>query len=286
MAALFYFYGLKSIETDPVEVTYGLESVGTDIDIGTVDPSYFGLEETVVEGEGGGGAADSSVGYNRAISMLMNLSLWIIPIIALILGANSIIADKEGGRLALYRTYQMPYIFYLLSKFIALSLSLIISLGISYGVVGVGISLFGEPMENSFLMTFLLLNVFLVILFSALSLIIGSISVTRMQGLSLALFAWSLLVFVYEFVIFSVIDLVPYAQKLNSVLVMVLLNPIESIRVWSIEKLNADYIFGPEFLIISEWGASGMLTNIILITFALMIVIAILVSNQVMKWRG
>ena len=125
MAALFFFYGLKSIDSNPTEVKYGLESIG-EIDTGTVDPSYFGLEELPNEDEQSA-ETNKSVGYNRAIAMLMNLSLWLIPIISLILGANSIIADKEDGRLALYKTYQMPYIYYLISKFIALCLSLIAS---------------------------------------------------------------------------------------------------------------------------------------------------------------
>ena len=283
LAALFYFYGIRSITTDPVDIKYGLDSVGV-VDTGTVDPSYFGLEEmSPVNDE----KEDThSVGYNRAIAMLMNLSLWLIPIISLILGANSIIADKEGGRLALYRTYQMPYSYYLLSKFFALSISLIASLGLSYGVFGIILSITGNLAETSFYLTFLLLNIFLVITFSALSLIVGSVSSTRMQGLSLSLFIWSFFVFVYEFIIFSVVNVIPYSQKLNSMLLLVLLNPIESIRVWSIERLNANYIFGPEFLILKEWGDSGMLTGFILLSFLIMIFIAILVSNKVMKIRG
>lgn len=285
MAALFYFYGIKSIETD-TEVKYGLESIGV-IDYGDenkIDPTYFGLEE--LPAEDGANDDAQNVGYNRAIAMLMNLSLWLIPIICLILGANSIIADKEGGRLSLYRTYQMPYFYYLSSKFIALCVSLITALGLSYGIFGIVLSITGNPIETSFFLTFLILNILLVIVFSALSLFIGSVSVTRMQGLSFALFAWSFLVFVYEFIIFSVVDLIPYAQKLNSMLLLVLLNPIESIRVWSIERLNADYIFGPEFLILKEWGANGMLTSYIMLSLLLMVLIAIVVSNKVIKIRG
>ena len=285
MAALFYFYGIKSVETD-VDVKYGIESIGV-IEYGDenkIDPSYFGLEEIVVED--GVSEDGESVGYSRAIALLMNLSLWLIPIICLILGTNSIIADKEGGRLALYKTYQMPYMYYLLSKFIALCLSLIASLGIAYGIFGAILALTGNELEMSILITFIVLNIFLIVIFSALSLVIGSISVTRMQGLSLALFAWCFLVFVYEFIIFSIVNWIPYSQKLNSLLVLVLLNPIESIRVWTIEQLNADYIFGPEFLIIKEWGEAGMLTNYMILSFLLMIIFAFLVSNQLLKKRG
>lgn len=284
MAGIFYFYGLKSIDTNPTEVTYGIESVG-EVDTGNVDPSYFGLEKMPTD-EGVVQDESESAGYNRAIAMLMNLSLWIIPIICLILGANSIISDKEDGRLSLYKTYKMPYIYYLLSKFFALCISLIASLAISYGLFGIALAFTGKPTETSFFQTFLLLNVFLVVVFSGLSLLIGAVSVTRMQGLSLALFVWSFLVFVYEFIVFSIIDWIPFAQKLNSMLIMILLNPIESIRVWSIEKLNADYIFGPEFLVLSEWGQNGLLTTYILLSFVFMILIALFLSNQLIKQRG
>lgn len=283
MAALFYFYGIKSVATDPVDVKYGIESVGI-VDTGTVDPAYFGLEEMTADEANN--EASQTVGYSRAIAMLMNLSLWLIPIICLILGANSIIADKEGGRLALYKTYEMPYFYYLISKFIALCTSLIAALGFSYGIFGVVLAITGSLAETSFFLTFLVLNIFLVITFSALSLLIGAVSVTRMQGLSLALFIWSFLVFVYEFILFSVVSVIPYAQKLNSMLVLVLLNPIESIRVWSIEQLNANYIFGPEFLILNEWGTNGMLTGYIMLSFLMMVLIVLFVSNKVIKIRG
>lgn len=283
MAALFYFYGLKSLEADPHEVNYGLASVGDNIDTGTVDPSYFGLKEMPADNTGA--TTDENAGYSRAISMLMNLSLWVLPIICLIFGTNALVADKEDGRLNLYRTYQMPFYYYLISKFIALCLSLLVALGLSYGLFGIVVTLTTNGAEFDYFTTFFLLNLFLIVIFSALSVLIGSISTTRMQGLSYALCVWSFLVFGYEFIIFSIIDVVPYAYKLNSMLLLVLSNPIESLRVWSITKLNANYIFGPEYLLIDKWGQNGSLTNYIILSACLMIVIALLLANVTIKKR-
>lgn len=283
MAALFYFYGIKSIDADPHEVKYGLTSNSTSIDTGSIDPSFFGLEELPSDEP-----ADSNkgeAGYGRAMAMLMNLSLWVLPIICLILGTNAIVADKEDGRLTLYRTYQMPFFHYLLSKFIALCISMLVALGISYGLFGIVIAFTTEEAQFSFFTTFFLLNIFLIIIFSALSVLVGSISVTRMQGLSYALCVWSFLVFGYEFIIFSIIDWIPYAQKINSMLVLVLSNPIESLRVWSITKLNADYIFGPEYLLIHRWGQDGSLTNYVILSSVLMIVISLVLANFTIKKR-
>lgn len=283
MAALFYFYGLKSLDADPHEVKYGLSSISSSIDTGSIDPSFFGLEE--MPSDEPADSNNGKAGYDRAIAMLMNLSLWVLPIICLILGTNAIVADKEDGRLALYRTYQMPYFYYLLSKFIALCISMLVALGISYGLFGIVIAITTDVAQFSFFTTFFLLNIFLIIIFSALSVLVGSISVTRMQGLSYALFVWSFLVFGYEFIIFTIIDWVPYAQKLNSMLVLVLSNPIESLRVWSITKLNADYIFGPEYLLIHKWGQDGSLTNYVILSSVLMIVISLVLANFTIKKR-
>lgn len=275
MAALFYFYGLKSLEADPQEISYGLADSGIKIDTGTIDPSYFGLEE-IQQDES---TIDEKSGYNRAMALLMNLSLWVMPIISLIFGTNAIVADKEDGRLSLYRTYQKPYFYYLLSKFLALSISLLVALGITYGLFGVIIFLTTDGAEISYYKTLILLNIFLIITFSALSVFIGAISSTRMQGLSFALCAWSFLVFGYEFIIFSIVDLIPYAYKLNSMLALILSNPIESLRVWSITKLNANYIFGPEYLIIDQWGQSGRFTNYVVLSSLFMIAIALFLAN-------
>lgn len=282
LASLLYFYGIQSISSNPTETTYGLESGGTTINTTGVDPANFGLKaiEKTTTNE------DQQAGYNRAIAMLMNLALWILPIICLILGVNSIVADKESGRLTLYKTYKVPYTFYVMSKFVALSISLSIALGFSYGVGGLVLALLGQKFAADVYLTFIVLHFLLIMVFTGASLIIGSISSTRMQGLSFAFFFWSFVLFVYEFLIFSVIDLIPFEYKLKGLLTLILLNPIESIRVWSISNLHAGYIFGPEYLILQDADNANMLTLYLIISIILILVLNIFFSNQIMKRKG
>src|SRR5690606_8288330 len=98
----------------------------------------------------------------------------------------------------------------------SLVLSMFVVLGLSYGLFGMIFSIIGKSFEASIFQIFLIVNLLLIIMFSAASLFVGAISKTRMQGLSFALFFWSIAVFVYEFIIFSIIDFIPYAYKLNS----------------------------------------------------------------------
>lgn len=206
-----------------------------------------------------GGGESNGQAYNRSIAMMINLSLWIIPMICLILGTNSLVSDKEEGRLSLYQTYQSSSILYVMSKYISLCSSLIVSLVIAYGIFG--LLLFKENMMNLSIFTiFLLLNILLVLVFASISLFIGTISSTRTQSFSFSILVWSFMVFLFEFLLFLVITLIPYHLKLKSMFAAVLLNPIESIRIWVIHQLNATYIFGPEFLILSEWGENGLLS--------------------------
>jgi len=283
LSVLLYFYGLHSVQSDPAEVTYGLESVGNNIDTNGVNPEWFGLKE--IEQQSQTAADIQQTAYNRSIAMLINLSLWLVPIICLVLGSNSIIADKESGRFGLFKTYQIPYWRYMTSKFAALVLSMLVVLGVSYGLFGLIFSLIGQSFEATIFQIFLVVNLLLIIMFSAASLFVGAISKTRMQGLSLALFFWSMAVFVYEFIIFSIIDWIPYAFKLNSLFSLILLNPVESIRVWSISKLNAEYVFGPEYLIIDQWGNSGVLTASLILSIFLLVFMTIAASTKLLK-RG
>ncbi|PAE26315.1 MULTISPECIES: ABC transporter permease subunit [Bacillaceae] len=284
LAVLLYLYGLQSVKSDPAEVTYGLEGVNDNIETMGVNPEYYGLKE--IKTEEGNTEGFSQSAYNRSIAMLINLSLWMIPVICMILGGSSIIADKENGRLSLYRTYQASSGYYLISKFLALVLSLFFAAGISYGLFGLISSLAGSSFAAHIYQVFLLVNMFLILVFSAASLLIGALSKTRMQGLSAAIIVWILMVFVYEFIIFSVIGLVPYAVKQNSLFMFILLNPVESVRVWSISKLNSEYVFGPEYLIIEEWGANGSLTLALTISITLIILITILSSARLLTKRG
>ncbi|WNS73577.1 ABC transporter permease subunit [Bacillus sp. DTU_2020_1000418_1_SI_GHA_SEK_038] len=284
LSGLLYFYGLNSVKLDPVKVTYGLEGVNSNIETMGVNPEYYGLKEIKQQ------PADSEninqTAYNRSIALLINLSLWLLPIICLILGANSIIGDKESGRLGLYKTYQISYWKYMLSKFLSLVVSMFVVMGVSYGLFGLIFSIIGKSFQASIFQVFLSVNMLLIIVFSAASLFVGAISKTRMQGLSYALFFWCITVFIYEFVIMTVINWIPYAFKLNSLFFFILLNPIESIRVWSISKLNAEYVFGPEFLIIEQWSESGMLSISLMISIVLLMWIAMVISTKMLKKRG
>lgn len=283
LSLIFYFYGITSVKADPTEIIYGAES-GIEISTGTVDPSIYGLKALDSTTQSSSDSSTST--YNRTISLLINLSLWLIPILCLIIGTTSIISDKESGRMDLYKTYQTPFILYLLSKFSALSLSLIGAVGVSFGLFGLICSLFGSSIESSLIQLFLLLTIFLIFVFSALSLVIGSFCATRMQGLSYSLFLWSFIVFIYEFIIFTLIEYVPYAFKLKGLFVLILVNPIESIRIWSIAQMNAGYIFGPEFLILDEWNRSGELTVYLVLSLLIVTGLSILLSNKLMKRRA
>lgn len=281
LSGLLYFYGLNSVKLDPIKVSYGLESVNKNIDTMGINPEWYGLKEMKEETRSTDQIRQSA--YNRSIAMLINLSLWLMPIICLILGTNSIIADKESGRFALFKTYQISYWYYMLSKFISLVLSMFVALGLSYGLFGFIFSIIGKSFEASIYQIFISVNILLVITFSSAALIVGALSKTRMQGLSCSLFFWSIALFGYEFIIFSVIDWIPYSLKLNSLFVLILLNPVESIRVWSISKLNANYVFGPEFLMIEKWGENGIVTLILLVSIFILIFLAFISSTKLMK---
>ncbi|WP_026582977.1 ABC transporter permease [Bacillus sp. J33] len=282
LSGLLYFYGLQSVKSDQAEISYGIEGVKTNIDTMGVNPEYYGLQEMKQKEQGN---ANQSA-YSRSIAMLINLSLWLLPIICMILGANSIISDKENGRFSLYKTYQASLGYYMASKFLSLVLSMFIVMGVSYGLFGFILSLSGNSIAAGIYQIFMLVNMFLILVFSAASLMAGAVSKTRMQGFSLALFFWSFVVFVYEFIIFSAIDLIPYSFKQSILFFFILLNPIESIRVWSISRLNAEYVFGPEYLMIEQWGRNGILTLSLIISLAAIILFTIGSSTQLLKKRG
>lgn len=284
LAGLLYFYGLQSIKSEPAEVSYGLEGVNANIETMGVNPEYYGLKE--IKPEEGDTADFSQSAYNRSIAMLMNLSLWMLPIICMILGGSSIIADKENGRLSLYRTYHESSGYYLISKFLSLVLSLFFVIGLSYGLFGFIYSLAGSSFAAHIFQVFLLVNMFLILVFSAVSLLIGAISKSRMQGLSAAIIFWITMVFVYEFIIFSVTGWIPYSLKQISLFFLILLNPVESVRVWSISKLNSEYVFGPEYLMIEKWGANGSLTLALTLSIILIIIIFFITSARLLTKRG
>lgn len=205
-------------------------------------------------------------GFNRMTASLLNLNLFIIPLLSLLMGSLFLAGEKEDGGLMLLLTYPISVFSVLIGKYLGLLVAIGAVLTSGYGVALLSIGLLNSGASIQVMIPFYLLSFLLAAIFLALSIFIGIRSKSRFQALGISLFVWSLLVLFYEFIIMGFSLFLSNKMILPLLTVSIFLNPVEIIRVWSILSFDGAAVFGPSLYDLTVW-ASGW-KGLILFTFS------------------
>lgn len=194
-------------------------------------------------------------GYTHATGTMMNLTLYLLPLMTLLLGAFSVTSEKEEGTWDLLSTYSLSTASYLIGKFIGTFIVLFTIVLFSYGFSGAVGFIFGHAYSMYTLGIFLLFSFLLIILFLGVAIFIGSLSENRWQALTVSVGVWFFLVLGWTTFLISFLNWVPY-MKIKPILgVLTLLNPAEFTRIFLVIKMGGGNIFGPEYYYWVQWMA-------------------------------
>ena len=129
-------------------------------------------------------------GYTSATGSMLNLILYLLPLMTLLIGSFSLTAEKEEGSWQLLSTYPLPTMSFLLGKYAGLSIVLITIVAFAYGFSSLAGAAAGGGFELQALLLFLLFSVLLILLYLAVALIIGTLAKNRWQALTIAVSVW------------------------------------------------------------------------------------------------
>ncbi|MBM7649772.1 Cu-processing system permease protein [Bacillus ectoiniformans] len=230
------------------------------------------------------GSQNEFAGFNRTTASLLNLSLFLIPLLTLLIGGLLFSGEKEDGRLALFMTYPISSLSVMAGKFIGLFLSLASVLLIGYGFSYILLSAIGET-SFSMLALFLGLSLLLMMMYLSIALFIGSLVSSRLMALGSAIFTWAFFVLFYEFIIMGLVTVTPPAWTLGILSLSVFLNPVELIRVFTIIFLGSGTIFGPSIYDFTIWAESSAGTMMFAASCLAWTIIPIFIANTKLK-RG
>lgn len=192
----------------------------------------------------------ASEGYTDITGTVINMTLYLLPLITLLIGGVSTAIEKEDGHWGLLATYTLtPYTF-LWGKWLGLAVILLTMLAFSFGIAGLITVLFGQALRFSTLIFFWLFSSALALVFLSISLLIGAISKNRWQALIGGIAVWFLSIIIWPLLLISSLSQLPYKFIKPALEIATLLNPAEFVRVFSIMKLNAGAVFGAEY---DEW---------------------------------
>ncbi|WP_416337027.1 ABC transporter permease [Desulfitobacterium sp.] len=213
--------------------------------------SFFGLS-----GMGVGGYQ----GFNRVTASLLNLVLYLLPLIALVIGSASIAGEKEAGSLHVLLTQPVSKSEVIIGKFLGLALALTASILAGFGGAGIVIAWKTGTLNITDYLLFVLLSIILALIFLSISLLISVVTSRRSQAVALAILVWFFMILVYDFLAIGVASLQTITIVVPLLFALLLMNPADMVRVLVILKLGGEETFGPTLAVLTRTmsTSSGM----------------------------
>lgn len=216
-------------------------------------------------------------GYSGVTGMLINLMLYLLPLISLMLGSFSLTGEKEDGSAKLLYTYKLTSVSLLLGKFAGVFLVLLTIITIGFGVAGIASSLFGESFT---VQTYLLLYFFaisILLAYLSISFLIGAVSKNRWQALTYVIAVWFFSIIGWVPILIAFLGGLPYMWIKPLLTALTFFNPAEWIKIFTVVKLGGGSIVGPEYYNWVTWiqDPSGIFAYLFLIAIHVFVYVGV-----------
>lgn len=231
------------------------------------------------------GVATSSE-YTDMTGTVINMVLYLLPLVTLLLGGFSVALEKEDGHWGLLATYPLSTYQFLWGKWIGLAIILLTMLFFSFGLAGIITVIFNQPLALPTLLFFWVFSVVLALVYLSIAILIGSIAKNRWQALFIGIGVWFITVVAWSLIIVSTLSHLPSYNMIQPTLqILTLLNPAEFVRVFSMMRLGAGSAFGADYDMWITWATSNYGLFIFVAIFISWIVASICVGGFIWNRR-
>ncbi len=215
--------------------------------------SYFGLVTEAVVG---------FQGFTRTTASLLNLALYLIPMISLAMGALSFTGEKGVSELLFSQPVTRREI--LVGKLAGLFLSLAVATLFGFGAAGVLIALQVGIEGLARYLAFVGFALLLAASFLTLGAMAAILSGGRAKGLGFTLFIWFFFVLFYDLLVMGVAFLLPEHTANQFIFLSLFANPVDLGRVGSVIAMGDPAVFGYAGAALVRFLGGTALANIIL----------------------
>jgi Cu-processing system permease protein len=188
-----------------------------------------------------GGAQQGAVGFRSiefTIASLVSLVIYLIPLIALILGFDAIVGERERGSLDLLLSMPVTRFELLLGKYLGLAAALAFSTVAGFGLVGIVLATQLDPTALFHYFGFIFSSVLLGMAFLSLAVMVSVFAADRTRASGMAIALWFFFVLVFDLLLLGALvvsgghyggEIFPY---------LLLANPADVFRVLNIFSLE------------------------------------------------
>lgn len=188
-----------------------------------------------------GGAQQGAVGFRSiefTIASLVSLVIYLIPLIALLLGFDAIVGERERGSLDLLLSLPITRLELLLGKYLGLAAALALSTLAGFGMVAVLLARQMSWASMYHYFGFMLSSVLLGLAFLSLAVLLSVLARDRTRASGLAITTWFFFVLVFDLLLLGV--LVGSGGRFGgeAFALLLLLNPADVFRILNVFSLE------------------------------------------------
>jgi Cu-processing system permease protein len=194
-----------------------------------------------------GAAQQGAVGFKSidlTIASLVSLAIYLVPLIALILGYDAIVGERERGSLDLLLSLPLTRLELLLGKYFGLAAALAFSTLAGFGLVGLILSYQLDMQSLYHYAGFMFSALLMGMAFLSLAVLISVVSGNKVVASGVAIGMWFLYVLVYDLILLGLLVLTEGQMSEQVFPLLLLLNPADVFRVlniFSMEEVRSLY---------------------------------------------
>ena len=166
---------------------------------------------------------------------ISSLTIFLVPLIALLIGYDAIVGESERGCLLLILTYPVTRLEIILGKFLGHAAILTVATVVGYGAAGVAAAISGADAESWRAFSRLLgSSVLLGLAFLALAYLVSVLVTERSTAAGLAVGLWLVFVIVYDLALMGLLVASKGRVGANVFAALLLLNPADVYRLFNL----------------------------------------------------
>ncbi|MBB6637052.1 ABC transporter permease [Cohnella thailandensis] len=192
-------------------------------------------------------------GYTSTTGTMINLILYLLPLMTMLLGSFSLTSEKEEGGWRLLSSFSLRSSNYLWGKYAGLAVVLLLIVAFGFGLSGVIGALFNQAFEPSAFGQFLLFSAVIILMFLGIAVLIGAVCHNRWQALTYGVGVWFFFILGWPTILMSFLGFLPYLWIKPALVSLIFINPAELNRLFLIVKMGGGSILGPEYYQWVEW---------------------------------
>lgn len=235
--------------------------------------SYFGL---VTGGEVG------FQGFARTSASLLNMVLYIVPLVALTMGTLSFTSEKSASELLFSQPVTRGEI--LVGKFLGLFASIFTATLIGFGLAGVIIAAKAGTEGALRYPAFIGFSLLLALIFLSLAAFISAACRRKSKAFGVALFVWFFFVLFYDLLVIGATFLLKERTANALIFGSLFGNPVDMVRIASLMTLNGKDIFGAGgAALLRFFGGEGRSITLLLIVLGFWVVAPLFLAQRLLR---